>query len=176
MFAIKSLPKLICALLGITTVVVGMNDGSVRGTSLASSSVAIPSAERKLSECPQDKSLPATVTIDGEDLLHPVALCDFLVAYNRLGRNEHNNVSSPLDWKMLCDDFEPLDQHLCPMGRHLEGICSHRKPHLNPSVRVNFCSPIFSLLTEEQGRSQCTRMCINYVSEARGGCCDIACP
>ena len=79
-----------------------------------------------------------------------------------------------LTWSPLCDEFDPLDDFLCPTEDAVGAICSANKPYENPAVLKNYCIPTFSILESDRG-DECIMFCANYVSAARGGCCDIDC-
>lgn len=100
-------------------------------------------------------------------------VCDMLQAFERNGRDE-NQLGDMPDWPPLCDDFESIDKYVCPSS--FEQICSHSRPHLNPAVRINYCEPLFAGMEDLDRRDECTHFCINFVSQDRGGCCDIQCP
>ena len=102
-------------------------------------------------------------------------VCDMFSTFDNMGRGENNDPSTPLDWPSLCDDFESLDPYLCPSGGDLNAVCSHPKPQLNPSVKLNYCEPLFSDMSNSATKDACVRMCINYVSKAEGNCCGFEC-
>jgi hypothetical protein len=102
-------------------------------------------------------------------------VCDMFSTFDNMGRGENNDPSTPLDWPSLCDDFESLDPYLCPSGGDLNAICSHPKPQLNPSVKLNYCEPLFRDMSNSATKNACIRMCINYVSKAEGNCCAFEC-
>jgi len=45
----------------------------------------------------------------------------------------------------------------------------------NKAVKKRYCEPLFRDICDDEERDLCIRGCIQYVSEAQGGCCDIEC-
>ena len=104
-------------------------------------------------------------------------LCTLWEVFDNMGRAENNNREIPgFEWNLLCDDFVPLQNWLCPSEDIVEeGICSHRRPWLNPAIREHYCSPLVDLMPEGPRRESCETWCTNYVSQDRGDCCNIDC-
>jgi hypothetical protein len=98
--------------------------------------------------------------------------CNILEAFDNMGRDENNAAGGGLDWSTLCDDFEPLEELLCPLA--FDTICSENKPFGNPAAKKNWCTPIFADIGNALRRAECIRFCTNYVSAARGDCCGIS--
>lgn len=108
---------------------------------------------------------------DAEDL------CTLFEVFDNNGRFENNDKSIPgFEWPDLCDDFRPFNDWLCPSVTAVqEGICSHRRPWLNPAVREHYCGPLLESLPPGPRRESCETWCTNYVSKDRGDCCDMEC-
>jgi hypothetical protein len=103
-------------------------------------------------------------------------MCKILETFDNLGRKQNARDGFPgLDWSPLCDDFQPLDAFLCPTDDAVSLICSAKNPDKNPAVRENWCRPVFAFIDGDERRGDCIKFCTNYVSNARGGCCDIGC-
>jgi hypothetical protein len=104
-------------------------------------------------------------------------ICRLFQVFDNMGRDENNDPTiAGFEWFDLCDDFDPLDSWLCPSDTVVqEGICSHKRPRLNPAIRLHYCGPLLESLTDETLRESCETWCTNYVSQDRGDCCDIAC-
>ena len=117
----------------------------------------------------------ATNLEDTEELVH--ALCDMWEVFNEMGRHENRDLNNP-HWSSLCDDFESLDKYLCPPRELVEeAICTHTRPYLDPAVRTRYCQPLTSYIVDHDSfRDKCVSWCTNYVSHARGNCCEIGCP
>jgi hypothetical protein len=121
----------------------------------------------------ESASFHRSLQVDGEtaDLL-----CKILETFDNLGRKQNARDSFPgLDWSPLCDDFQPLDEFLCPTEDAVAAICSAKNPDKNPAVQQNWCLPFFGIIAGDERRGDCIKFCTNYVSTARGGCCDIDC-
>lgn len=107
-------------------------------------------------------------------LSDPETLCLILETFDNLGRKENNPPAPGLNWDTLCDDFEPLAGILCPDAKDQKDICEHKHPELNPAVKEHYCGPLMDGLVGDRFE-ECRLYCINYVSNARGGCCEIEC-
>ena len=105
-------------------------------------------------------------------------LCTLWEVFDNMGRAENDNPAIPgFEWPDLCDDFEPMNAWLCPSSDVVqEGICSHRRPWLNPAIREHYCGPLMEALPPGSRSEACETWCTNYVSQDRGDCCDIQCP
>ncbi len=80
--------------------------------------------------------LATTVAARDEDLVYPrpsfrelgdsfaELTCNMLETFDNMGRDENNLLGGGLAWDPLCDDFDPLDDYLCPQGEFLDDICS----------------------------------------------------
>jgi uncharacterized surface protein with fasciclin (FAS1) repeats len=102
--------------------------------------------------------------------------CKILETFDNLGRDENNiRQRDGLVWSTLCDDFNPLDTLLCPFPENVEAICSEKKPYENPAAKEWWCTPLYGVIEDVDRRNDCIKYCTNYVSEARGGCCNIDC-
>jgi hypothetical protein len=102
--------------------------------------------------------------------------CNILETFDNLGRDENNiRQKDGLVWSPLCDDFNPLDPLLCPFPDNVAGICSEKKPYENPAAKEWWCMPLYGVIEDVDRRNDCIKYCTNYVSEARGGCCNIDC-
>jgi hypothetical protein len=82
-----------------------------------------------------------------------------------------NKFGVGLNWAPLCDDFDPLDDYLCPGEEEVADICLAKLPLENPAVRNNWCIPVFGAIEDLDRRTDCIKFCTNYVSAARGDCC-----
>ena len=104
-------------------------------------------------------------------------LCTLWEVFDNMGRAENDNLTIPgFEWADLCDDFEPMNAWLCPSVDVVQdGICSHRRPWLNPAIREHYCAPLLETLPLGPRREACETWCTNYVSKDRGDCCDIQC-
>lgn len=104
-------------------------------------------------------------------------LCTLFEVFDNMGRYENDNPAIPgFEWGDLCDDFAPFNDWLCPSDDVVQlGICSHRRPWLNPSIRQFYCGPLLENMPEGPRRESCETWCTNYVSQDRGDCCDIQC-
>jgi hypothetical protein len=114
--------------------------------------------------------------LDGDfDIAEYIAefTCKIFEVFDNMGRNENNPIEDGLNWDTLCDDFAPMDAFLCPYGEYVDAICLASKPLNNPAVKNNWCIPIFGVIKDVGRRNDCIKFCTNYVSDARGGCCDI---
>jgi hypothetical protein len=111
-----------------------------------------------------------------EDIETAELMCKILETFDNLGRKQNARDGFPgLDWSPLCDDFQPLDEFLCPTEDAVAAICSAKNPDKNPAVQNNWCLPFFAFIDGDERRGDCIKFCTNYVSTARGGCCDIDC-
>jgi hypothetical protein len=99
--------------------------------------------------------------------------CNMLETFDSLGRNENRLPEGGLVWDHLCDEFDPLDEYLCPTEGFVEAICSANKPFENPAVKKNWCIPVFGAIEDTVRRNDCIKFCTIYVSAARGDCCGI---
>jgi hypothetical protein len=99
--------------------------------------------------------------------------CNILETFDDLGRKENRLPGKGLVWDHLCDEFDPLDEYLCPFGDTVEAICSATFPLKNPAVKKNWCIPFFGPIEDEERRNECIKFCTIYVSAARGDCCGI---
>lgn len=131
----------------------------------------IPS-EAALKKVKQQVGLQAKLSAE-----HAEAVCNLFEVFDNMGRRENNDRSIPgFEWRSLCDDFSPLNDWLCPSQEVVqEGICSHRRPWLNPSIREHYCGPILRDMQSGPRRDSCETWCTNYVSKDRGDCCDVHC-
>ena len=59
--------------------------------------------------------------------------------------------------------------------RIVENICLHLNPDLNPAVNETYCQPLLESLPDGQFKEDCVLHCVNYISKARGDCCEFAC-
>lgn len=99
--------------------------------------------------------------------------CKVLKVFDNMGRFENNDKTTVgFDWNLLCDDFAPFIELICPTEEYVEDICSMPFPFENRAVREKYCIPYFG-----EGHPECVQACINFVSAAgnRGGCCDYSC-
>jgi hypothetical protein len=96
--------------------------------------------------------------------------CKMLETFDNMGRDE-NKFGVGLNWAPLCDDFDPLDDYLCPGEEEVADICLAKLPLENPAVRKNWCIPVFGAIEDLDRRTDCIKFCTNYVSAARGDCC-----
>ena len=97
--------------------------------------------------------------------------------FDNMGRAENDNLAIPgFEWADLCDDFRPMNAWLCPSEDVIQdGICSHKRPWLNPSIRLHYCGPLLAAMPAGPRRDSCETWCTNYVSQDRGNCCDFHC-
>ena len=104
-------------------------------------------------------------------------LCTLWEVFDNMGRAENNNPGIlGFEWTDLCDDFAPFNQWLCPSEYVVQqGICTHDRPWLNPAIRVHYCRPLLDSMPNGPRRDACETWCTNYVSQARGHCCDFEC-
>jgi hypothetical protein len=98
--------------------------------------------------------------------------CNILETFDNLGRN--GNGHRP-EWSALCDGHNPSAAPLCPFPDNVAGICSEKKPYENPAAKEWWCMPLYGVIEDVDRRNDCIKYCTNYVSEARGGCCNIDC-
>jgi len=109
-------------------------------------------------------------------------MCKLFESFDNLGRHENNDKSVPgLAWSTICDDLEGLDPVLCPTSDEADAICADGKfPDLNPAVRKYYCEPLLEPLLSDNTPTawydDCLLYCTNFVSNARGGCCELECP
>jgi hypothetical protein len=62
---------------------------------------------------------------DSESAAAAEHMCKFFETFNNMGCEENNDISIPaLSWSPLCDDYEPLDDFLCPTEDVGAAICS----------------------------------------------------
>jgi hypothetical protein len=102
--------------------------------------------------------------------------CSMLESFENMGSDENRiTVDGRQSWSQLCDDFEPINEFVCPTEDAVAAICSAKFPDENPAVQKNWCIPAFEMLEDEERRDDCIKFCTDYVSAARGGCCDIDC-
>ena len=81
-----------------------------------------------------------------------------------------------IDWKAACVPLQSLNKEICPSGQELQQICSKSyKTELNPSVRYEYCEPLFSTIGHSQDRVDCVRACVKYSSRDKGDCCEFKC-
>ena len=103
-------------------------------------------------------------------------LCVLWSLYDRVVRFNRQSAAKTT-WMEACDEFDVVDEYLCPDGPTVDVFCAGPlKPHLNPTVRWNYCAPLFTGLLNDTRRFQCVDYCVNYVSQDRGSCCDWTCP
>lgn len=108
---------------------------------------------------------------------HAEFLCLLFEVFDELGRHENNDKDIPgLDWSSICDDMEGLDPYLCPSNATVQNLCSQAgRPELNPAIKAYYCIPLLqeinSTISTERFED-CVLYCTNYVSPARGGCCE----
>lgn len=104
------------------------------------------------------------------------SICRSLDVYNNAVRFNRGTNSLRDSWKTKCNEFDPMDDMVCPTQDCIDHFCNGPlRPHLNPTVRVNYCEPFFGLLIDADRREECTNHCVNYVSQDRGACCDWKC-
>jgi hypothetical protein len=104
------------------------------------------------------------------DLTAAEVMCETLETFEGLGRGVNNiRNKDGLDWSH-CGGTEDL----CPTEDAVEAICLAKSPLLNPAVKKNWCIPTFASIGDEDRRTDCVKWCTNYVSAARGDCCDIS--
>mmetsp|Transcript_19138 Transcript_19138/g.31730 ORF Transcript_19138/g.31730 Transcript_19138/m.31730 type:complete len:191 (-) Transcript_19138:33-605(-) len=105
-------------------------------------------------------------------------ICRSLDTFDNAVRFNRGSDSSKDTWKAKCDEFDPIDDLVCPTQDCIDHFCdvyNPLRPHLNPTVRKNYCEQFFGLLLDDKRRTQCTNHCVNYVSQDRGACCDWSC-
>jgi len=90
------------------------------------------------------------------------------VRYNHVGPDR-------FAWWDACDEFEPFDEYLCPSESGVATICQDKCPDLNPAVNYTYCQPLLEELPEGQFKKDCIAHCVNYISKARGDCCEFQC-
>jgi hypothetical protein len=105
------------------------------------------------------------------------AMCNTLEMFDGLGRGENNKPTADgfpgLDWTH-CDGNNSPNEDLCPTEDAVTAICSAKNPLKNPAVKKNWCIPTFAIIDDDDRRADCVKWCTNYVSAARGDCCDIS--
>jgi hypothetical protein len=147
-----------------------MSLGLFFGAVLTATTNAAPVGLQRHGELP---SRHRSMEVDGETAEF---MCKILETFDNLGRKQNARDGFPgLDWSPLCDDFQPLDEFLCPTEDAVAAICSAKNPDKNPAVKKNWCLPFFEVITGDERRGDCVKFCTNYVSTDRGGCCDIDC-
>ena len=104
-------------------------------------------------------------------------LCTLWEVFDNMGRAENDNPAIPgFEWANLCDDFNPMNDWLCPSDDIVQdGICTHGRPWLNPAIRIHYCAPLMEALPAGPRRDACETWCTNYVSQDRGDCCNFEC-
>jgi hypothetical protein len=100
------------------------------------------------------------------------AMCTTLETFDGLGRGENKK---GLDWTHCDGNNNSPNEDLCPTNDAVAAICSAKNPLLNPAVKKNWCIPSFAILDNDDRRADCVLWCTNYVSAARGDCCDMDC-
>jgi uncharacterized surface protein with fasciclin (FAS1) repeats len=145
--------------------------------SLALLAIATDAAPGGFKKDGESASLHRSLELDdSEAAVAAEDMCKSLETFDNMGRGENNdNIVAGLSWIPLCDDFEPLNDSLCPTENAVAAICSAEKPYENPAVRKNWCHPLFELIEDSDRYDSCMTFCTNYVSAARGGCCDFRC-
>ena len=102
------------------------------------------------------------------------AMCTSLETFDGLGRGENNRPADAgfpgLDWSHCGGG-----NNLCPTEDAVAAICSAKEPLENPAVKKNWCIPSFAIIEDVGRRTDCVKWCTNYVSVARGDCCNIDC-
>lgn len=101
-------------------------------------------------------------------------MCKAWQVFDNMIRPNHKG-PDVFDWPSVCDEFEPLDELLCPSSKSVDTICKHRNPQLNPAVNHTYCHSLLEDMDEGDVKDDCLLACVNYVSKDRGDCCDIAC-
>jgi hypothetical protein len=98
--------------------------------------------------------------------------CQILETFDTMGRDGNGD---GLHWSALCDGYDAWDMVLCPPPESVEAICLENKPYNNRAVKTNWCIPLFGSIEDVDRSADCIKFCTNFVSEARGGCCNIDC-
>jgi hypothetical protein len=103
--------------------------------------------------------------------------CNMLEVYDNMGHDENKMVRADgeIKWKRLCDDFQPVDHMLCPTADAVAAICAAKVPDLNPAVKNAWCIPMYGMMEPVERSDECIKYCTNFISAAKGGCCDIDC-
>jgi hypothetical protein len=124
------------------------------------------------------KKMPKPLDDDDDaNLPDAESTCNILEAFDNMGHDENKMVRADgqIKWKRLCDDFDSVDQMLCPTDDAVAAICAYQVPHNNPAVKHAWCIPVYGMMEDTERSAQCIKYCTNYVSAAKGGCCDIDC-
>lgn len=82
---------------------------------------------------------------------------------------------SGLDWTSMCDEFDAVDDLLCPSPEIVEKICQHANPDRNPAVNATYCQPLLEDMKDGAMKEKCILHCVSYVSKIRGDCCNFEC-
>ena len=102
----------------------------------------------------------------------PDQMCAAFMIYDFITRKMEPEV----DWNAACQPLQILNEDICPSGIHLLNICTEPyKTDLNPSIRYDYCEPLFSSIHDKEDRIKCVRACVKYVSRDRGDCCKFEC-
>ena len=105
-------------------------------------------------------------------------LCSAFMIYDVLTRKLQRESMLVVDWSSVCKPLaQYLSPELCPSGQYLENICNstYKVVHLNPSVKHEYCQPLFEDIESKKVRKHCVGACINFVSRDRGDCCKFEC-
>ena len=141
--------------------------------------VSPPPQEKESDTALEEEDSDCVPVEEGDDnaaIEFAVLACMVLETFDHMGRRENNDRSiAGLSWELLCDDFESVDELICPTDEAVDGICSHKNPHLNPAVKEFWCIPVFEVIEDGDLRAECIKHCVNYVSNARGDCCGLSC-
>jgi hypothetical protein len=116
--------------------------------------------------------------LDDSNFPDAESTCDMLEAFDnrRHDENKMEVTDGHGKWKVLCDGFRSMDHMFCPTDEAVTAICAEDKfPHHSPAVKNVWCIPMFGMIKDTERRDDCIKYCTNYVSTARGGCCDVDC-
>ena len=106
-----------------------------------------------------------------------MVVCEVFTSYVSIAREFHRNADGSINWTNACLDADPQGEDICPSGFALQEICTlPLQTDLNPSVKIEYCEPLFGPFSNETDVfNDCVNGCVNYVSRARGDCCDFVC-
>ena len=84
----------------------------------------------------------------------PDELCSAFMIYDVLTRKLQRESMLVVDWSSVCKPLaQYLSSELCPSGQYLENICnSTYRVHLNPSVKHEYCQPLFEDIESKKDR------------------------